>query len=364
MTVRTRIAPNRITPWDIKLIEFLESDNTSHHYDTDNPRNVSGAIGCRVKLIGLEGIEVHIRGDIVEISLQPQYRASNLQKYTDWKAKRESILQATQERIVKKRKENTKAIRDEHRIMSISEITDEMVDLICFDFAESDKTFLKKEITNKLLKSAVKGRSYSSQVVALIYLLSKCPANAEKPLQFREIFNRYSKYDNHESIVALYDAIKYEKENGMQTCRLTPDMIIMSKKDELLKLTDSPSVPKPDIERIKDRFGAFSTANNVPIEKIAEIITINGSIPVKSGTITEQAMLSLIDIAIDFVKSEKVKKELMGKNPYIVAASAIYRFHNGYSVMTQEMIGAIFGCTSVSIRNTVKRLSEVALMGD
>lgn len=193
----------------------------------------------------------------------------------------------------------------------------DVVDKICYDFPDADKEFLKREISEKLPIIATRRRSIVLQITTLVYLLSKCPSNSDRPLSLKEIYLRYAMVEKPIQISTFFNAIKDAKSKGIQSCRLTPEIIITSKKGNLANFL------------------------NISEEEINEII----------------------DRAVKIVKHEEVRKKLSGRNPYVTAATAVYLSCEGYRIIAQADVGYIFGVTTSSILTNMGWIKKLVSLG-
>jgi transcription initiation factor TFIIIB Brf1 subunit/transcription initiation factor TFIIB len=282
----------------------------------NDPEYMSKTLHRRTAVNKIPGIKIHFINGKCIIELEDGMRQTILDRYDELRATRERMLTETRDRQKARLPKYSQKSRERKRIRHVTDNISNVVDIICYDFSESDKMFLKHEIGEKIGLANFRGRAYHVTIAALIYLLSKCPANSETPLQFKDVYTRYSKVDGHDQIRCLYDAVKDAKEAGVQSCKITCEMVITSKKDALLKYAEEKKIPQDEIRDIMSK-------------------------------------------SIDFTKLEAVKREMIGKNPFVVSAASFYLHRNQNTNITQDDVGYIFNVTPVSIRNTMRRFETI-----
>jgi transcription initiation factor TFIIIB Brf1 subunit/transcription initiation factor TFIIB len=311
-----RASTKRITHNDKAILDFLNGTAMMDKVPSSNSETMAKALSRRIKIHKLEGLKARLLEGTCYLQVDdPSFKTKNLEIYHQVEEARKKMKEDTKLRI-KEYLRTHKRPPSSRRIDHMSDSISDTVDKVCYDFSETDKEFLKSEITKKLTTIKTKGRSYHIQTAAMVYLLSKCPANSEKPLQFKEVFSRYCSVDGHAGITAFYDAISFVKENGVQSCRITCEMVINSKKDALMKFAENSKIPQTDMEGV-------------------------------------------IANAIDL--SRKNKLAMQGKNPFVVSATDIYYSRGKCNAITQRMLSEIFHVTEVSIRNTINRYVELGI---
>jgi hypothetical protein len=167
--------------------------------------------------------------------------------------------EAKQQVLREKRRKNNKA----QRIKTV----EKYVDVLCEDFSPADIDYIKKSIvelyTQKAFTEVLVG------VASAIYLMSKCPANTDVPLSISEITKRVNTIaPRPRSSISLTISKLSTK---IKTCRITPEMLIVANRRELLNI-------------------------------------------VSENTISNAIILS---------KNSDFKREFIGRNPYVLSASLI-----------------------------------------
>lgn len=315
---RTKINPPHFTKYDTIIKKYLDDPKHTMLVECPN-RNaaeaMSKALYRRIKTQKLPNISSHLWESNCYISCID--KESVRQRYEEINKIKTEMHNLSREKakanIRRAQKTHGEMVRKE-RAQSIIVNT---VNCVCYDFTKLDQAFLTSEIIDKIENISVnmKGRSYTLMTSAFIYLLSKCPANSDKPLQYREVYRRYLATGEGLSEAAFFDAISILRNAGVETCRITPQMIINSHKDDLIAMG-----------------GQFG--------------------------ISQIDMGGMIDLAIAVVNDPKLKWDLAGRNPFALAAAAVY-MSRGELPVTQDMISGVFNITEVSIRNITRRIKEI-----
>jgi hypothetical protein len=78
----------------------------------------------------------------------------------------------------------------------------------------------------------------------------------------------------------------------------------------------------------------------------------------ESEGVSHESMLVVMAKAVELTKNPKIKREMFGKDPYIFSASALYTCHGSKKII-QVQLSDCFHVSSVSVRNTTRRLNEI-----
>jgi len=180
-----------------------------------------------------------------------------------------------------------------------------VINAVCYDFSESDKQFLYNEVCTRMPILHRTGHGFVEETAALIYLLSKCPANSDKPLKFSEVYKRYSTLPVHFPEDKLRVVISAMRVNGVKTCRINYDTVIQSHKNELYEKAETKGISRP-------------------------------------------IMTEAIDHAHRILKDPRIRVMCIGRNPYVVVAGVLYYCTNKSFI--QIDYANIFKITTPSIR--------------
>lgn len=205
--------------------------------------------------------------------------------------------------------------------MVFDEEREDLFNFILSDFSESDKAYLRKRVEEVLSSDEIsfRGRAICSFIPASIFLLAKCPANADVPLSIAEISKRVdgwlevsrnerSRFYSHKVLKTWKKTLTYLKRLGIfDVCRVTPRTII------------------------RLRFGD----------------AIEGWNPTLRYDLNE--IMKLVD---GILGGEETRLQTMGKNPYTIAASVCYIIGllKGYN-FTQNYVSNQFNVTKGALRN-------------
>lgn len=185
------------------------------------------------------------------------------------------------------------------------------VNKICIDFTEQDKKHLINEIKKTKIRLLFYGFTHETLIVAHIFLLAKCPANSDKPLNIREIYRRLRKINPDINISILNSAVYRLRDVGVENCKITPENTINSFKDKLIEFYNK--------------------------------LGLDG--------------LEIINKAIEKSRDPIIKRKTIGRNPYVLGASLI-RIVQPKNGIYQREIAEIFGVSILSTSNTCTVLAE------
>lgn len=207
------------------------------------------------------------------------------------------------------------------------EFIDLLIRKICFDFSDDDKGYLKEELYNKLSVYDMrrKGLALKQVILGSMYLISKCPANADKPLSLKEVSER-----GNMSIRSLRKGVRKLREDNVfpMVCRISYRQIILAKKDIIHE-----SILKFHKEVFKDE-------NEFWIKQNKLLNTIN----------------ELLDRAIKVCNDQEFRFLVMGRNPYVISQALVYcvLLNKEYTTLTHTELEKIFGCSSQATRNVIR----------
>ena len=308
-----------ITKYDDLIISFLERGATNSFVTNTFGTSLDvfyKGIHRRIRKVGITGLKVSQSNQSVILELtDPSTRDTTLQKYKNIIAQK----QQSQEHIkqLKKLYNQKNQLHSNRMIKKHNEEIVSVVNQCCYDFSDSDKSFMKSEIIKKSKEIPnIVGSSYITHIGAMIFLMAKCPANSNFPLKETVVLERLTKIQ-HTSVSSFRDAIVRLKQAGMETCRVTYEIAILSRKNELTNMYQIMSLDISDT-----------------IEK-----------------------------AIQLSKTEPIRRSMMGRHPYAVAAGLIYACQPAHGLRQHEIV-KIFEITEVSLRNVTRLLRELNLPGE
>lgn len=191
-----------------------------------------------------------------------------------------------------------------------------LVDQICLEFSDNDREIIKIEIYKKIHNIDFIGRSWNDIIVSSIYLMSKCPANADYPLSITTISSRYSSVNNWAN---WKRSVSFLRETGVfpPVCLITVEQILISRIDELRDII----VKKNQSDMDRNKIDEF-------IDKI-------------------------VDKAIEISRKKSFRLLMIGRSPYTVTAGLLNTLLTHTS---REDIAKVFGCTTTSVANSYRRI--------
>ena len=297
----------RLLKIDLIILEFLKYGKLEKQV-TENYMSclvIYKQLHSRIINLNLEGIKVHKQDQQIVLTLQDlKYGKINLKIYED---KQLIILQQKKQKP-QQRPKNKKLIQQSYNKFNL--FTKQCVNACCYDFTDIDKLFMISEINKKKNLFVGPGSIWISNICAMIFLIARCPANSDFPLKETQILERI-KLIKHISRSSFSKILNKLKLAGLESCRITYEIILLSSKDKLLKIYNKESI---DI----------------------------------SGTIEKAICLS---------KTEKIRKIMLGRNPYSVSAGLIYYCHTGHK-LSKIQLSTIFNISPVTLLKVIRLLES------